>query len=41
MTHDRILEIHGASLAVGHAAIVQHLQQNVENVGVRLFNLVQ
>jgi hypothetical protein len=35
--HDHgVLEVHRAALAVGQAAIVQHLQQHVEHVRVGL-----
>ena len=40
--HDhRVLEIHRAALAVGQAAIVEHLQQHVEDVRVGFFHLVE
>jgi hypothetical protein len=41
--HDqhRVLEVHRAALPVGEAAVVHHLQQRVEHVGVRLLDLVQ
>ena len=40
--HDHgVLEIDGAPLAVGHAAIVEHLQQNIENIRMRLFDFVE
>ena len=40
--HDhRVLEIHGAALPVGHAAVVEHLQQHVEHVRMRLLDLVE
>jgi hypothetical protein len=41
--HDdhRVLEIHGTALAIGHAAVVQHLQQHVEDIRVRLLDLVE
>ena len=41
--HDehRVLEVHGAALAVGEAAVVEHLQEHVEDVGVRLLDLVE
>ena len=38
---DRILEIHGPSLVVGQTAVVEHLQQDVEHIGMRLFDLVE
>ena len=34
-------EVHRAALAVGQAAVVEHLQQDVEDVGVRLLDLVE
>ena len=34
-------KIHGTPLTVGQAAIVQHLQQDVEDIGMRLLHLVQ
>ena len=37
----RVLEVHGASLAVGYTAVVEHLKQDVEYIRVRLFNLVE
>ena len=41
--HDehRVFEIDGAALGVGEAAVVHDLQQDVEDVGVRLFDLVE
>ena len=39
--HHRIAEIHGPTLAVGQAAVVQHLEQHVEDIGVRLLDLIQ
>ena len=41
--HDQhgVLEADGAALAVGQAAVVHHLQQRVEDVGVRLLDLVE
>ena len=38
---DGVGEIDGAALTVGHAAIVQHLQQHVEYIGVGFFHLVE
>ena len=38
---ERVLEIHGAALAVGEAAVVQHLEEDVEDVGVGLFDFVE
>ena len=41
--HDdqRVLEVHRAALAVGQAAVVEHLQQHVEDVRVGLLDLVE
>ena len=40
--HDHgVAEIHGATLAVGQAAVVEHLQQDVEHVRMRLLDLVE
>ena len=39
--HHRIFKIHGAALAVCQAAVVQKLQQSVENFRVGLFHLVK
>ena len=41
--HDehRVLEVHGAALRVGQAAIVEHLQEHVEDVRVGLLDLVE
>eukprot|EP00982_Pelagococcus_subviridis_P012602 31181-Pelagococcus_subviridis.AAC.12 len=40
--HDeRVLERHHAPRRVGQAPVLHHLQQNVEDVRVRLFNLVE
>ena len=38
---DRVAEVHGAALAIGEAAIVEHLQEHVEDVGVGLLDLVE
>ena len=38
---DRVLEVDRAALAVGHPAVVEHLQQHVEHVRVRLLDLVE
>ena len=38
---DRVLEIDRAALTVGQPAVVEDLQENVEHVGVRLFDLVE
>ena len=39
--HHGVLEVHRAALAVGQPAVVQHLQQHVEDLGVRLLDLVE
>ena len=41
MIEDRVLEVDGAALGVGQPAIVEHLQQDVENIRVRLLDLVE
>ena len=41
MTIKRVAEIDGAALAVGQPAVVEHLQQHVEDVRMRLFDLVE
>ena len=38
---DSVLEVHGASLVVGQPAVVEHLKQDVEHVGMSLLNLVE
>ena len=38
---DGVLEVHRAALVVGQTAVVQHLQQDVEHVRMRLLDLVQ
>ena len=38
---DRILEVHRAPLAVGHATVVEHLQQHIKHIRVRLLNFVE
>ena len=38
---DGVLEVDGAALAVGQAAVVEDLEQDVEDVRVRLFDLVE
>jgi hypothetical protein len=40
--HDHgVAEIHGAALAIGQAAIVEHLQQHVEHVRMRLLDFIE
>ena len=36
-----VAEVHGAALAVGEPAVVEDLQQDVEDLGVRLLHLVE
>ena len=38
---DGVAEVDRATLRVGEPAVVEHLQQRVEDVGVRLFDLVE
>ena len=38
---DGVLEVHGAALTVGDPAVIQHLQEHVEHVGMRLFHLIK
>ena len=41
--HDdnRVFEVDDAPLAVGQPAVVENLQQHIENIAVSLFNLVK
>src|SRR5258706_359517 len=40
--HDQgVAEVDGVALAFGQAAVVEHLQQHVEHVRMRLFDLVE
>ena len=38
---DRVLEIDDAAFAVGQSAVVHHLQEHVEDVGMSFFNFVE
>jgi len=38
---DGVLEVHGAALRIGDAAVVEHLEQDVEDIRVRLLDLVE
>mmetsp|Transcript_8552 Transcript_8552/g.24136 ORF Transcript_8552/g.24136 Transcript_8552/m.24136 type:complete len:532 (-) Transcript_8552:1313-2908(-) len=38
---DRVAKVHGAALGVGQAAVVQHLEEDIEHVLVGLLNLVE
>ena len=38
---DRVAEVHAAAEAVGQDPVVEHLEQDVEHVGVRLLDLVE
>ena len=38
---DRILKVNGAALSVRNSAVVKHLEQNVQNVRMRLFNFIK
>src|SRR5262249_41242895 len=39
--HNGVPEIHRAALPVGQTAVIEHLEENVENVTVCLFNLIE
>ena len=39
--HHRVLEVHGAPLTIGEPPVVQHLQQQIEDVVVGLLNFVE
>ena len=39
--HQRVLEVDGAPLAVGQAAVVEDLEQHVERLGMRLLDFVE
>ena len=36
-----VLEVHHATLAVGEASVIEHLQQDVEHVGMGLLHLIE
>ena len=38
---DGVLEVDGTSLVVGQSSVVEHLQQDVEHVGVRLLDFIE
>ena len=38
---DGVAEVDGATLAIGQAAVVQHLQQHVEHLDVGLLDLIE
>ena len=38
---DGVLKIHRPPLAVGHAAVVKDLQQDIEDIGVRLLDFIE
>ena len=38
---DRIAEVHGMSLAVCQTAVIQHLQEDVEHIGMGLLDLIE
>src|SRR5262249_10847197 len=38
---DRVLEVDSAALAVGEPSVVENLQQDIENVVMRLLNLIK
>src|SRR3712207_7747006 len=39
--HDRVAEVHRAPLGVGEASVLEDLEQDVEDVRVRLLDLVE
>ena len=39
--HDRVAEVDGAALGIGEAAVIEHLQQQVKNLRVCLFHLIE
>ena len=41
MIDDRVAEVDRPALPVGQAAVVEHLEQHVEHVGMRLLDLVE
>ena len=41
MIDDRVLEVDGPPLAVGEAAVLEYLEENVRDVRVRLLDLVE
>ena len=38
---DGVFEIHRATFVVGEATIIEHLQENVEDIGMGFFNLIE
>ena len=38
---NHVAEVHGATLTISQTTIIKHLQQNIEDLGVSLLNLVQ
>ena len=36
-----VFKVHGSALSISQAAIVQHLQQDVEHIGMCLFHLIE
>src|SRR4030095_1841791 len=39
--NDRVFEIYGPALAVGHAAVLENLQERVKDIGMRLFDFIE
>ena len=37
---NRVFEIHSPTMAVGQSTIVEYLQQDIKNIGMRLLNLI-
>ena len=38
---DRVLEVHGVTQTIGKLAVFKHLQQDIEDIGVRFFNFIE
>ena len=38
---DGVLEVHGSALGIGEASVFEDLEEDVENIGVRLLDLVE
>src|SRR5207248_7848712 len=39
--HDRVLEVDDPAVVVGEVSLIEHLQQDVEHIGMRLLDLVE
>ena len=38
---DRVLKVHRPTLSVGHTTVVQNLQEDVKDIGMRFFHLIE